>query len=157
MSAMDGRPARYFEDYQPGSVHELGSVPVTEAEMVDFARLYDPQPFHTDPEAAKNGPFGGLIASGWQTCALTMQRFVPGYLSPASSLGSPGIDELRFAVPVRPGDELSVRATVLSARPSASKPDRGIVRTKLETRNSDGEVVLSMILINLMLRRPATG
>ena len=154
MSAVDEQPARYFEDYQPGSVHELGSVSVTEAEIVDFARLYDPQPIHTDPGTAKDGPFGGLIASGWQTCVLRMQRFVPGFLSPASSLGSPGIDELRFTVPVRPDDELSVRATVISARPSASKPDRGIVRTKLETRNGDGVVVLSMIVVNLILRRP---
>lgn len=149
------QPEKYFEDYESGSVHELGSVTVSEPEIVDFARLYDPQPFHTDPEAALDGPFGGLIASGWQTCVLTMQRFVPGYLSPVSSLGSPGIDELRFATPVRPNDKLSVRATVLSARPSASKPERGIVRTKLETRNGDGVVVLSMILVNLILRRPA--
>ena len=154
MSAVEDQPARYFEDYEPGSVHDLGSVPISAAEIVDFARQYDRQPFHTDPEAAKDGPFGGLIASGWQTCVLSMQRFVPGYLSPVSSLGSPGIDELRFPTPVRPGDELSVRATVLSSRPSASKPDRGIVQTKLETCNSDGVVVLSMTLVNLILRRP---
>jgi acyl dehydratase len=154
MSAAEKQPSWYFEDYEQGSVHELGSVSVSAAEIVDFARLYDRQPFHTDPEAAKHGPFGGLIASGWQTCVLTMQRFVPGYLSPVSSLGSPGIDELRFTTPVRPGDELSVRATVLSSRPSASKPDRGIVQTKVETRNRDGVVVLSMTLVNLIMRRP---
>lgn len=153
MTAIGRQPGKYFEDYEPGSVHDLGSVSVSAAEIMDFARTYDPQPMHTDPEAAQDGPFGGLIASGWQTCVLTMQRFVPGYLSPVSSLGSPGIDKLRFTVPVRPGDMLSVRATVLSARPSASKPDRGIVRTKLETRNGGGAVVLSMVLVNLISRR----
>ena len=150
----DQRADKYFEDYELGCVVELGSVAVSEAEIVDFARLYDPQPFHTDPAAAAQGPFDGLIASGWQTCVLTMQRFVPGYLSPASSLGSPGIDELRFRVPVRPGDQLSVRATVVAVRPSTSKPDRGIVQTRLETFNGEGALVLSMLLINLILRRP---
>lgn len=144
---------RYFEDYVPGTVWDLGEVSVTENEIIDFARRYDSQPFHTDPVAAERSPFGGLIASGWQTCLLSMQRFVPTYLSARSSLGSPGIDELRFPVPVRPGDRLRVSATVLDARTSATRPDRGIVRTKLETVNGDDTLVLSMIIINFILRR----
>jgi len=149
---------RYFEDYLPGSVWDLGEVSVSADEIVDFAQRYDSQPFHTDPIAAEYGPFGGLIASGWQTCVLTMQRFVPAYLSARSSLGSPAIDELRFPTPVRPGDLLHVRATVLDARTSASRNERGIVRTKLEAFNGEGSLVLSMIVVNLVLRRlPATG
>lgn len=149
---------RYFEDSIPGSVWELGEVSVSADQIIEFARCYDSQPFHTDPVAAVHGPFGGLIASGWQTCVLTMQRFVPAYLSARSSLGSPAIDELRFPAPVRPGDRLRVLATVLDARTSASRNERGIVRTKLETFNAEGSLVLSMILVNLVLRRqPATG
>ena len=121
---------------------------IDERQIVEFATSYDPQPIHTDPDAAGRGPYGGVIASGWQTCVLTMQRFVPGFLSPASSLGSPAIDELRFPLPVRPGDRLTVRGTVLDARASASRPDRGIVRTKIETHNADGDLVLSMIVVN---------
>lgn len=152
----DGNEAadRYFEDYLPGTVWDLGEVSVSGDEMIDFALRYDRQPLHTDPVAAQDGPFAGLIASGWQTCALSMQRFVPGYLSARSSLGSPAIDELRFPVPVRPGDRLRVSATVLDARVSASRPDRGIVRTRLETVNGDGTRVLSMTIVNLFLRRP---
>lgn len=144
----------YFEDYLPGVVTELGSFRVDEDEIVSFGRRYDPQPFHVDPVAAADGPYGGLIASGWMTCALTMRVLVSDYLSPESSLGSPGLDELRWSAPARPGDELTVRVTVLQARSSASKPDRGIVRSRIEARNQDGEAVLSMIAVNLVLRRP---
>lgn len=145
---------RYLEDYLPGSVWHLGEVSIDERQIVEFAESYDPQPIHTDPDAARRGPYGEVIASGWQTCVLTMQRFVPGFLSAASSLGSPAIDELRFPRPVRPGDRLTVRATVLDARVSASRPDRGIVRTKIVTHNADGVLVLSMIVVNFVLRRP---
>ena len=145
---------RYLDAYVPGSVWELGSVPVSEAEIVEFARMYDPQPFHTDPLAAQDGPFGGLIASGWQTCVLAMQRFVPGYLSATSSLGSPAIDELRFPAPVRPGDRLRIVATVLDARPSNSKPDRGIVHTRLQAFNGEDVLVLGMVVVNLIRRAP---
>ena len=146
---------RYFEDYLPGSVWELGEVSMSEAEIVEFARRYDPQPFHTDPVAARGGPFGGVVASGWHTCVSTMQRFVPGYLSARSSLGSPAIDELRFPVPVRPGDRLRVAATVLDARVSGSRPDRGIVRTQVQTVNAAGTLVCSMIIVHFVLRRAA--
>lgn len=119
--------ARYFEDYLTGAVHEFGSIAVDEAEVVAFGRRYDPQPFHTDPDAAKTSMFGGLIASGWQTAGLMMRLVVEHYLSHVASLGSPGVDEVRWPQPVRPGDTLRVRATVLDARRSHSKPDRGIV------------------------------
>ena len=144
---------RYFEDYVPGSVHELGTISISEADIVEFARRYDPQPFHTDPEAARHTQFGGLIASGWQTAGLMMRLAVDRYLSDVASLASPGVDELRWTQPVRPGDALSVRATVLEARPSASKPDRGLVRTLFEVRNQRGEMVMTVKGMNMLKRR----
>jgi acyl dehydratase len=144
---------RYFEDYVPDSVHEFGAVPVEQDEVIDFARRFDPQVFHTDPELAKSTIFGGLIASGWHTAGLMMRLFADHYLSKVASLGSPGIDELRWKVPVRPGDELSVRVTVLETKRSRSKPDRGIVRSFIEVINQNREVVMSMKAINLFLCR----
>jgi len=146
---------RWFEDYVPGTTSELGSLRVDEAEVIDFAQRYDPQPFHVDREAATSGPFGGLIASGWHTCALMMRLLVEQYLSPVSSLGSPGVDELRWLRPVRPGDELVLRTTVEDARLSASKPDRGIVRTRVELVDQEGREVLRLLATNLVLARPA--
>jgi acyl dehydratase len=146
---------RYFEDYLPGSVHEFGSVRVEEEEMIAFAKRYDPQIFHTDPEAAAGSIYKGLIASGWLTGSLTMRLFADHYLSHVASLGSPGVREMRWVGPVRPGDELRIRVTVLEARGSKSKPDRGIVRSYIETLNQKDEVVLTMEPINFMLcRRP---
>src|SRR5205814_9046244 len=109
---------RYFEDYPPGAVFEGGGIAVTEAEILEFARKYDPQAMHTDPEAAARGYFGGLIASGWHTAAMTMRLFAAHSLSPASSLASPGIDELRSVRPVRPGHALRGRVTGSGARRS---------------------------------------
>ena len=117
----------FFEDYQEDSVIEMGPVYVEEDELIEFALRYDPQPMHIDPDAAKTGPYKGLIASGWQTCALVMGELVKNYFSPSSSLGSPGIDELQWLKPVRPGDRLTVRATILETKRSRSKPDRGLV------------------------------
>jgi acyl dehydratase len=145
---------RYFDDYQVGAVDEFGPVVVTEEEILDFAQRYDPQPIHLDREAAQKGLYGGLIASGWHTTRLTMRLLVDGYLSKVASLGSPGVDELRWPAPVRPGDTLSVRATVVEARVSRSKPDRGIVRTRIETFNQHHEVVLSLVAVNLLAARP---
>ena len=145
---------RYFEDYLPGTTAEYGPILVDEAQVVGFAREFDPQPFHVDPGEAANGPFGGLIASGWHTCALMMRLFAQEYLSPVSSLGSPGVDELRWILPVRPGDELRLRTTVEEARRSASKPDRGFVRTRIELVNQAGDVVLRMVAMNLISTRP---
>ena len=144
---------RWFEDYRPGLVLEFGAMPVGQAEVVEFARRYDPQPFHTDAEAAAGGPYGGLIASGWHTGSLMMRMLVEHYLSPESSLGSPGLDELRWLAPVRPGDTLSMRVTVLEARRSRSKPDRGLVRAQMEVLNQRREVVMSMKALNFTLCR----
>jgi acyl dehydratase len=146
---------RWFEDYVPGTTDEFGRLRVEEDDVVDFGRRFDPQPFHVDAEAAAAGPFGGLIASGWHTCALMMRLFADEYLSPVSSLGSPGVDELRWVAPVRPGDELTVRVTVEEARLSRSKPDRGLVRTRIELLNQDGVVALRMVAMNLIRVRPA--
>ena len=146
---------RYFEDYIVGVAREFGSIAVEEDEVIDFARRFDPQSFHTDPEAAKQSIFGGLIASGWHTASLMMRLVVEHYLNHATSLGSPGVDELRWLKPVRPGDTLSVRATVLEATRSRSKPDRGLVRTLVEVLNQRGEVVMSLKAMNLIRCREA--
>jgi acyl dehydratase len=152
---MPNAPERYFEDYLPGSVSEFGSIALDEAEIIDFAKRFDPQEFHIDPEAAARGPFGGLIASGWHTGALMMRMMVDNYLSKASSLGSPGIDELRWLRPVRPGDTLRLRATVLDTKRSQSKPDRGVVWTLTEVLNQNGEVVMSVKAMTLIRCRTA--
>ncbi len=146
---------RYFEDYVPGSVLEFGTIPVGASDIIAFGMQFDPQPFHTDPEAAARGPFGGLIASGWHTVSLTMRLFSDRYLSKVASLGSPGVDEVRWLEPVRPGDVLSVRLTILDARRSRSKPDRGVVRTRVEALNQYGRVVMSFIAVNLLRCRSA--
>jgi len=145
--------ARYFEDYVEGSVHLFGAASVQEADIIAFAREYDPQFFHTDPVASENSPFGSVIASGWHTASLMMRMVVDHYLSHVASLASPGVDELRWHVPVRPGDVLSVRATVLEARRSRSKPDRGIIRTLFEVLNQRSEVVLSVKAMNILRTR----
>jgi acyl dehydratase len=144
---------RYFEDYVTGSVHEFGSITIDEREVIEFARRYDPQPFHTDPDAARRTAFGGVIASGWHTAGLMMRLVVDHYLSHVASLASPGVDDLRWAQPVRPGDTLSVRATTLETRRSRSKPDRGIVSTLFEVLNQRGEVVMSLKAMNMLKAR----
>ncbi len=149
--------SRYFEDYVPGSVYEYGSVTVEQNDILTFARQFDPQVFHTDPERAKDTMFGGLIASGWHTCGLMMRLVVDNYLPTVASLGSPGVDEVRWKVPVRPGDELSVRVTVLEARRSRSKPDRGIVNSFIEVLNQKDEVVMTMKAITLLFCRPGVS
>jgi len=121
---------RYFDDYLPGATYDCGSVSVSEDEIVSFARQFDPQPFHVDPGAAARGPFGGLIASGWHTAALVMRQLVDHYLPEEASLGSPGLDEMRWPDPVRPGDTLRVRASVVDTRRSLSKPDRASSRPR---------------------------
>jgi acyl dehydratase len=145
---------RYFEDYEPGVTDRFGHEVVTEEDILRFAREFDPQSIHTDGPAAVAGPFGGLIASGWHTAAIMMRVFVTYFLNEAASLASPGIDELRWTRPVRPGDTLSVRFTVIEARASRSKPDRGLVRTTAEVFNQDDEVVLGLTAMNLLRRRP---
>jgi acyl dehydratase len=138
-------------------VVDCGSFTVDQAEIVDFARRYDPQPFHVDPEAAAAGPYGGIIASGWHTASLMMRQIVERFISPESGLGAAGIDEIRWPRPVRPGDTLHVRGTLLEARLSQSKPDRGIIRTRMEATNAGGEVVMTMLSINFVRVRPPAG
>ena len=135
---------RWFEDYVPGAVHDLGSVVVDKQEVVAFARQFDPQPFHLDQERAEKSAFGGLVASGWHTACMVMRLMVDHYLSEVSSEGSPGIDELRWLRPVRPGDQLLVKITILDARRSRSRPERGVVRSQIETLNQDGQVVMHL-------------
>jgi acyl dehydratase len=151
---MTDRALRYFDDYLPGASYDCGSVSVSEAEIISFAVQFDPQPFHVDPGAAARGPFGGLIASGWHTAALVMRQLVDHYLSPEASLGSPGLDEMRWPEPVRPGDTLRVRATAVEARRSASKPDRGILKTLIEAVNQDGRTVMRATGTNFLRVRP---
>ena len=143
----------YFEDYLLGAVFEYGEIPVTETEIIEFARRFDPQYLHVDRERAIQGPFGGLIASGWHTAAMMMRLIVDNFLAKNASLGSPGIDELRWLRPVRPGDVLSVRLSVLEATRSRSKPDRGVVRTLCEVLNKNREVVMSLKAMNIIACR----
>jgi acyl dehydratase len=147
------RVAHYFEDYVPGFTTDCGSFTMTEAAIIAFAEKYDPQPFHVDPVAAKDGPFGGLVASGWHTTSMMMRQLVEHWISPESSLGAAGIDEIRWPKPVRPGDTLHVRATILEARRSGSKPDRGIVKSRAELTNSAGDLVMTLISTNFVLLR----
>jgi len=132
----------YFEDFQVGQIIEVGQVGVSEEEILEFARRFDPQPFHVDREAATR-VHGGLIASGWHTGSLMMRLMAEGLLNKSSNHPSPGMDELRWLKPVRGGDTLSVRCVILATRVSASKPDRGLVTTRWEARNQHGELVMT--------------
>jgi acyl dehydratase len=146
---------RYFEDYVPGSVFEFGEIRVDEAEIVEFARRFDPQDMHVDREKAASGRFGGLIASGWHTAALMMRLLADNFLPRQASLASPGIDELRWVQPVRPGDVLRLRVSVIEATRSRSRPDRGMVRTLIEVLNQRGEVAMSLKPMNIIACRSA--
>ena len=147
---------RFFEDYVAGSVYEFGTVKVEENEIIEFARRYDPQPFHTDPVAARATQFGGIIASGWHTAGMAMKLLVENYIPRGSSLGSPGVDELRWHSPVRPGDILSVRVTIVETKPSQSKPDRGLLLSFVEVLNQRRAVVTSWRGMAVLLRRNKT-
>jgi len=144
---------RYFEDYVTGSVHEFGSVVVEEQEILDFGKRFVPLSYHTDRELAKKSIYGRLIASGWHTAALMMRLYTDHYLSRIANLGSPGGDELKWDRPVFPGDELSIRVTVLESRRSESKPDRGIVRSFVEVMNQNREIVMSVKMVNFVRSR----
>lgn len=144
---------RHFEDYSIGAVYEYGYVSVTEQEIIEFARCYDPQRMHVDPEFAASGPYGGIIASGWQSAGLLMRLFVAHYLPGPASLGSPGAEEIRWAVPLRPGDVLTLRTTTEQTRLSESKPDRGLVITRAELCNADGGCPVSLRAVNLVATR----
>ena len=144
----------HFEDFRAGDAYAFGSHTVTAAEIVEFATRYDPQPFHVDAAAAANGPFDGLVASGWHTAALFMRMYVDEILNHTVTMGSPGVEELRWRVPVRPGDTLRGRATIVEATPSAKRADRGTVLARLEALNQRDEVVMSMVARGLFGRRP---
>lgn len=145
---------RYWEDIKEGEVVELGRRTMDKERMIAFAREFDPQPFHTDEKAAEASMWGGLIASGWLTGSTLMRLLYDGFLKDTASLGSPGIDELRWLKPVRPGDTLTARLTVIEATASRSRPDRGIVRTRMELMNQDGEAVMTITGVNFISRRP---
>ncbi len=141
---------RFFEDYAPGSVHEFGTIAVDPDEVVSFGKRFVPLSYHVDPEAAKKSIYGGLIASGWHTAGLMMRLYTDNYLSRVANLGSPGVDELRWEKPVYPGDDLSIRVTVVEARRSESKPDRGIVRSFVEVLNQKRDTVMSLRMVNFV-------
>ena len=145
---------RWFEDYAPGETFEFGDHLVTEEEIVEFARRYDTQPFHVDPVAAAQSSFGGLVASGWMTAAVLMRMMCDHFIAPASAMGSPGIDHLRWQHPVRPGDRLRARVSVVETRRSQSKPDRGAVVLRQELINQAGEVVMSVDGRTILRCRP---
>ncbi len=145
---------QYFEDFPVGAVFAFGSVSLSEAEILVFARQFDPQVMHIDPVAAAKGPTQGLIASGWHTGSIAM-RLYADHILPENGLPGPGVDELRWHQPVRPGDTLSMRVTVTDARVSRSKPDRGVVNVFSEVLNQRGETVMSMKPINFFRLRPA--
>ena len=145
----------HWEDFQVGPPVELGRHTVTRDEIVDFAKRYDPQPFHVDEEAAAHSFYGGLIASGWHTCAIAMRLMCDSYLLDSASMGSPGVENLRWLRPVRPDDTLRVMRTVLETRTSASRPEMGIVKFLWEVFNQSSEIVMSMEGYGLFRRRPA--
>jgi len=146
---------RYFEDFQVGDVVDLGSRMISQEEIIAFAQQYDPQPFHIDPVQARGSMFGGLAASGWHTCCLYMRLLVDNLLLDTDSMGSPGLEELRWLKPVRPGDTLHARLTVLESKPSRSRPEMGILRCRAEMVNQHDELVLSMVNAVFFGRRPA--
>ena len=145
----------YFEDFAVGSKRDLGSHLVTEEEILTFARQYDPQPFHIDKEAAQKSIYKNLISSGWMTCSIKMRLLVDNMTSKVASMGSPGVDEIRWLKPVYAGDTLSVSLVVLDARASSSKPDRGVVHTQWEATNQRGELVCTVKGMGMYGRRPA--
>ncbi|MBV8392133.1 MAG: MaoC family dehydratase [Alphaproteobacteria bacterium] len=145
---------RYWDDYEVGQKYPLGSTSFTEQEIVEFARLYDPQSFHVDAVAAKDSLFGTLIASGWQVCAKLMRLFVDNYLDMRTALGSPGVDEIRWLKPVRPGDTLTAWVECSAKAPSKSRPTMGVIHEDWKATNQKGELVMTAKGINMIRRRP---
>ena len=146
----------YWEDFPVGRVREVGPVTVSREDIISFARQFDPQPFHVDEEAGRRSMFEGLIASGWHTCSLAMRMICDAYLLDTASAGSPGVDNVRWLQPVRPGDILRLRIEVIEARPLQSRPELGLVRNRWELSNQRGETVLRMEGSG-MIRRRETG
>lgn len=144
---------QYLDDLTVGQTFKTNGATITESDIIGFALKYDPQPFHLDVVEAAKSPYGGLIASGFQTLAYCFRLFIQNGIFLESSIGSPGIDELRWLAPVRPGDTLYTEVEVLELRPSSSKPDRGIARLKYQARNQHGDVVLTFLVNHLLKRR----
>lgn len=146
---------RYFEDYVEGSVHEFGRIEVLDREVLDFTHRFEPHNILLDTRETMNVPPKGHAASGWHVGSLATRLYVDNYLSHGASLGSPGLDNLRWTKPVWPGDFLSIRVTILETHVSRSKPDRGIIRSQIEVLNQEKEVVMTMEVVNFLLRREA--
>ena len=146
----------FLDDLEVGQIHELGSQSLSEEDIISFAERYDPQPFHVDPKAAGETIYGGVIASGWQTACVFMRLFVDGLLSRSAAMGSPGLDELRWLRPVRPGDRLKARVEVLETRPSRSKPDRGLAKLRCVVADGAGNEVLTFVA-NVLFQMRETG
>jgi acyl dehydratase len=145
----------YFEDFHAGQEIDLGTRTVTEEEIIDFASRFDPQPFHVDVDAAARSIYGGVIASGWHTCSMMMRMVVDGLMAKSSSMGSPGLDGVRWLAPVRAGDSLNVRYQTTQVKASNSKPDRGVVWSKWVAINQHGETVCTVEGMGMFARRPA--
>ena len=145
---------RYFDDLSVGDVFESQGKTVSESEILEFALKYDPQPFHMDVEAARESIYGGLIASGFQTLALAFRMLFQEGVFTGTSLGSPGLDELRWVKPVYPGDTIRNRGEVIELKPSRSKPDRGMVRVQYTVLNQDDEPVMTLSALHILSRRP---
>ena len=151
------QPEIYWEDFKVGDTELMGEKLVDKAEVIAFATAYDPQPFHIDEEAARRSFFGGLIASGWHTCGMVMRMMCDSYLNKSASLGSPGVDNVRWLKPVRPGDTIRATRQVLETRASSSKPDIGIVKSRWDVHNQKGELVMTMEGIGMFRRRNPGG
>jgi acyl dehydratase len=156
-SAADNPSVWYWEDFREGEVREFGQARVKREDIVRFASEFDPQPFHLDEDAARQTMFGGLIASGWHTAAMAMRMMCDAYLLRSASLGSPGIEQLKWLLPVRPDDTLHMRLTVLESRPMQSKPGVGLIRSRHEVLNQHGQTVMQMEGYGMFRRRPAAG
>jgi acyl dehydratase len=144
----------HYEDYVVGERRLLGSRSVSEEDLLRFSHEFDPQPFHIDKAAAEKSIYGGLIASGWHICAVAMRVICDSFLAKSAALGSPGVEQIRYISPMRPGDTLTVHYTVLEARPSASKPDRGVLLTEIDIENQDGRKVATIRGYSMVARRP---
>jgi acyl dehydratase len=152
---MHSKAPRYWDDYEVGQTFDLGSTSFTADEIVDFARRYDPQSFHVDTAAAQRSMFGGLIASGWHVTAKLMRLFVDNYVDQRTALGSPGVDEVRWLKPVRPGDTLTALVECAGKVPSRSRPEMGIIHEQWRATNQKGELVMTLKGTNMVRRRPA--
>lgn len=150
-------PKLYFEDFKPGNVAEYGPRLVTREEIVAFAGEFDPQPMHLDEEMGRASMLGGLAASGWHTCCIMMRLIADGFLLDSSSMGGPGVDEVRWLAPMRPGDRVTVRASVLEARASNSRPDRGFVKFLFEVLDQNGTLLMTLATPLMFGRRPEAG